>query len=939
VLVERSSQLQEFDRLFQECQEGKGGVSLISGPVASGKTELLKVFVEKAVAAGATVLEAVGSARERDLPFGVLDQLCSALPVPTDRQRLGQLLSDSASRLPESGDDSPGYLRNRANQELWATVGRLAEQAPVVIAVDDLQFADLTSLQSLLYICGQLRSARVLIMVTQLDCPLNSDQQRAVLATELLRQPQFGLLRVEPLSEDGVREMLTRQFGAAVDSDTAGTWHRMSGGSPFLLKALIADCRMAGGGTEPVPGPEFAKTTLACLHRSGRRFLAAARGLAVLAESESFCLLPQLLDEEEDSTRKIVAVMNASGVLDSHRFRNPAARRAVLTELPIAERTELHRRAACLLHDGGAEPRRIAVHLVAARYAGELWARDVLMGAAQGALRRDDVGFAVQCLRLAETACQTDEERIAVAILRVQTEFRVNPANALRHLEVFIDALREDRVRLDQMVAMLRPLLWRGRQNEAALIIERLERAAGNLDDQSSAELYVICEWLSSTQPRLLAGARQLRARFLDGVRVIGVANPMAQAAVMLSGVLNDGPDENTVPTAEGLLRTTSLDDSTVCSIHSALLALVYSDRLDLAEQWCDSWVREAVARRAPTWQALFTSARAEIAIRQGDLRAGRHYGWSALNLIPRSSWGVTIGSVMASLVITATSTGEADNVDLWPAETPDGLFDTRSGVYYVYARGRRQLAANRLHAALEDLLTCGRWMCERSIDLPSFVPWRADTVHVLVRLGRKEQARTLAAEQLTRPAVQQPRVRGISLRAVAATEDDPRQREVTLRQAIDALEECGDRVELAYAIADLSKTYDKLGDPRRARAALRRAILLAEEQSLEPLLRRLVSPAVPVAMVPQARQSEWPGRDSQVLSAAERRVVMLAATGHTNREIADTLYITVSTVEQHLTRSYRKLGVSGRADLAMLKGATEDALFRSSARAAFRRH
>jgi hypothetical protein len=229
VLVERSSQLQEFDRLFQECQEGKGGVSLISGPVASGKTELLKVFVEKAVAAGATVLEAVGSARERDLPFGVLDQLCSALPVPTDRQRLGQLLSDSASRLPESGDDSPGYLRNRANQELWATVGRLAEQAPVVIAVDDLQFADLTSLQSLLYICGQLRSARVLIMVTQLDCPLNSDQQRAVLATELLRQPQFGLLRVEPLSEDGVREMLTRQFGAAVDSDTAGTWHRMSG--------------------------------------------------------------------------------------------------------------------------------------------------------------------------------------------------------------------------------------------------------------------------------------------------------------------------------------------------------------------------------------------------------------------------------------------------------------------------------------------------------------------------------------------------------------------------------------------------------------------------------------------------------------------------------------------------------------------------------------
>lgn len=894
-------------------------MALVSGPVAGGRTELLKTFAEKAAAQGALVLEACGTARESELPFGVLHQLFSTLPVPAGRRRARELLGDGACRLPGSSAAGPSeYLRNEANEELWASLAELAGRAPVVLVIDDLHFVDLASLQSLLYFGSRLRSARVSIVAAQLDCPLSAGQPRAVLVTELLRHPRFTALRADPLSRNGIRAILAGRHGAEADGRAVQSWHRLTGGSPFLLKALLEDQAVAAERVEdPLPGKEFATATLACLHRGGRRFLRIARSLAILAESESADLLPWTIEEDEDTTSRLVGAMEDAGLLDSGGFRHPVVRDAVLAELPPEDRAGLHRRAARLLHDRAADPPRIGVHLVAARHSAEPWALDVLLATAEDALRRDDLELTGRCLRLAEAACEDDEQRMAVVLLKVRAEFRLNPAIAWRHLETRLTALREDKVRLDQMVALLRPLLWRGRQDEAALILDRLTRAAGELDERSATELYVIREWLGSAHPRLITAAPD--AGVPGGVRSMAVADPLTQAAAVLGGVLRSGPDESTVPTAEWLLKTTVLDEGTLCAIQSAVLALIYADRADLAEQWCDHWLRETAERQAPAWQALLTSARAEIAIRQGEMRSARRYGRAALSLMPRSAWGVAIGSVMANLLISNTAVGAPETADLTLTEVPDGFFETRSGVYYLYARGRRQVAAGRLHAGLDDLLACGRSMQDCGIDLPTFVPWRSDAVEALLRLGHRRQARNLAAEQLARPAVLQPRTQGISLRTLAATEDDPAERERTLLRAVDALENCADRVQLAYTLVDLSDAQESLGATRRAGLSAQRAARLAEERQLEPVLHRLARTGMTgaAAMVPQAREPETVAWDGDVLSAAERRVVMLAVSGRTNREIARELYITVSTVEQHLTRAYRKLNVSGRSDLA----------------------
>ncbi len=931
VLVEREAQLSALNDRLRQCAAGRSGISLIKGPVGGGKTALLKSFLEQVEAQGGMVLEAVATQREMDVPFGVLDQLFRGLPCSAEQRRLRALLDDSASRLSDSLERAgTEYLRNQANQQLWAGVQQLSTEVPVVIAVDELHFVDLPSLESLLYFAAQLRSARVAVVVTQTDRPLcSSNRERTLLVTELLRQPCFSLLRADPLSVDGVAELLSDRTGLVVNRTAAASWHRVAGGSPFLLKALLEDRLVAGpepGLTqlgEPVVGDEFARATLACLHRGGRWFLSIARSLAVLAESESCDLLGDLLHDTAESTGNIVRAMNAAGILEAGHFRHRDTRSLVLHELPPTDRAELHRRAAGLLHEVGAEPQRIALHLVAARSTDRPWALPTLIEAAREQLHRGDVESAAQFLRLAESACESEEQRIDVAVLRIQAEFRVNPAEAMRQLGMVTCAVRVDRMRHDQMIALLRPLLWQGNRKAAALILDRLTDASDRLDDRTAAELFIIRRWLSTAQPRLLAAARAPEKQLPEGARSMVVADPTAQGAALLGEVLTNGPDEGTPKAAQWLMETTPLGDGTLCPIQSALLALVYADRLDLAEQWCESWLREALARRAPTWQALLMSTRAEIALRRGDLSTARRYGWSALNLIPRPAWGVCIGSVVANLMHVATSLGEADAPGLRMADVPDGFFETRSGIQYLYARGRRQLDANRPQPALDDLLTCGRLMRDWGIDLPAFVPWRTDAVRALLKLGHVDRARELAEEQLTRPAVRQPRVRGMALRALAATQEDLRERESTLLCSLDALEGGGDRVQLAYALSDLADTQQLLGERGHARTSVQRALGIAVEGRLEPLLRKLAGGAGPVGarmpVVPSPRPSEGGGVFEHALSAAERRVVVLAAEGRTNREIAEELYITISTVEQHLTRAYRKLQVKGRADLASL--------------------
>lgn len=275
----------------------------------------------------------------------------------------------------------------------------------------------------------------------------------------------------------------------------------------------------------------------------------------------------------------------------------------------------------------------------------------------------------------------------------------------------------------------------------------------------------------------------------------------------------------------------------------------------------------------------------------------------------------MAVGVPLASLVTACTAMGRFEEVAEWLDQpVPETMFQTRYGLHYLHARGRYSMATGHLPLALRDFQKCGELMTTWELDAPGLVAWRTDAAEALLRMGRPDQARRLIEDQLGRCGKDMPRVHGSALRLLAAT-SQLRHRPMLLRQAADLLQSGADRYEHSRVLVDLTEAYHALGESRRAGMIGRRARALAEECDAQPLLRRLSRDIGWDDKETAAAQPSVTG-SAAMLSDAERRVAALAAIGYTNREISDKLYITVSTVEQHLTRIYRKLGVLGRTDL-----------------------
>src|SRR5262249_37734350 len=149
---------------------------------------------------------------------------------------------------------------------------------------------------------------------------------------------------------------------------------------------------------------------------------------------------------------------------------------------------------------------------------------------------------------------------------------------------------------------------------------------------------------------------------------------------------------------------------------------------------------------------------------------------------------------------------------DLLKQVVPEAMFRTVFGLRYLHARGHYYLAADRVLAALGDFQTSGRLMQEWDLDVPALMPWRSDLARAQLRLDARDVARDLVQEQLNQPRAIGYRVRGISLRALAAS-SDVRQRLPLLREAINLLQCCGDRYQLTRALVELSQAHHELGD------------------------------------------------------------------------------------------------------------------------------
>jgi DNA-binding CsgD family transcriptional regulator len=185
--------------------------------------------------------------------------------------------------------------------------------------------------------------------------------------------------------------------------------------------------------------------------------------------------------------------------------------------------------------------------------------------------------------------------------------------------------------------------------------------------------------------------------------------------------------------------------------------------------------------------------------------------------------------------------------------------------------------------------------------DQPALLDWRTGAARTLLHLGRIEEAAALVREVLDWPVEQPAGVRGLALHILATTLEPSKQLPL-LDESIRLLQsESGNRLDLQQALLDLGRINQLFGKSSRAR------------QPTERVGNEFVSiPASPT-------QIAGPMNAPERLTEAERRVASLAAKGYSNSAIAHTLFITVSTVEQHLTKVYRKLNISKRKELTAL--------------------
>ncbi|MFF3325661.1 AAA family ATPase [Streptomyces sp. NPDC002889] len=937
-LSERDEELRLLDRLYAGCAQGKGAVVLMNGPVGCGKTALLQAFAKRATEQGGLFLSVTASASERLHLFGLIDQLVNAMRA--GGMDAAPFVAEDVGVTVEAGDPQgiprvPLALLQRISR----SVREFAERRPVVLSVDDVHFADEPSLQCLRYLIRRVDSAAVLIVMNESSC---HERELATLHAETLHLPYCHRIRLAPLTATGTADQLAARLGADPAREAAESWAEASGGNPLLLHALIEDYLMEDEAAralapgEPVPGESFRHAYLRCLHRCEPSMLDAARALAVLGESATPSLVGDFLGDAT-SVQRSLAGLNAAGLLSGVRFRTERAQLTALADIPTKDLFALHSRAAELLHESGAPALAVAEQLMATHDSVRaVWRVDILREAARDAMDSGDIGRSINYLRHASGICVNAAQEAEVTAELAGAQWLIDPAKSARHLHQLSHMVCIGLLTGEGAMVPVKQFLWRGEFADADSLLRTIEAREGHNPGSPqrgvvSPDLSTARLWLSFCYPELTRAS--MEGGGADGESGHSLAHPSTGSRPMsaltflsLSASLSgDGDRDVDGEEAEGVdqvLHGTHAGSPLAARLF-ALIYLIQTNRLDEAVFWSERLLDEPWIRRVPMRRALLETIKSAASLRRGDVVTAGESARIALELVTPSAWGVVVGLPLALAVRSATELGDLDTVMLYlNLPVPPIMFDTPFALPYLRALGRYHLAMGRPHTALMNFRSCGDLMVKWRLDWSELADWRNDAAAALLAMGKVGQARALIEEQLARLSDGRSRAQGIALRRLAAT-SALRDRPPLLQEAVRILASCGDRLELGRAQADLAAALAALERPgtpiegRSTSASQHWSSSVEAHNRTGPVSHSAPYRGMSVDEVfPDDSESGPVPAVLAELTDAERRVAALAATGCTNREIAGKLFITVSTVEQHLTKIYRKLRVRSRSDL-----------------------
>ncbi|HEY3904345.1 MAG TPA: AAA family ATPase [Streptosporangiaceae bacterium] len=975
--IGRREEIASLTALMNRTQAGEPGFALVGGEAGVGKSRLVNEFAASAASqSGFRVL--TGQCVElgaEGLPLAplvdALRTLRRGLTPETLTEVLGQAGAGLARLLPELGlvnphGNPPEDLQKAQLLEIvLGLLQRLSERQPVLLLIEDLHWADQSTLDLIAFLARSLREARVLLVATYRSDELHRRHPLRPLLTRWERIRSIGRIELRRFERDEVSAQLAAILGAAPAGYVVDVIFDRSGGNAYLVEELAGAVRSDGNLADLPPSLKDVLLSRAdSLSQGAQRLLrvASVAGPAVpdrllaevagIGEADLFAGLREAVDNH-------LLLVDPSG--QGYAFRHALTRDAVYEDMLPGERVRLHAAYGAALAsdpalagDQAARPAALAHHWYAA-----LDLPRALTAAFEAAQHATNAYAPAEALRylervqeiwpqVADAPQRTGVDHAEVGRLAAEAAYRSGAldrsqsllANALAELPDGADPVRRalllERYALAQRDG--------GRQPEAVRSLrEALELLPA---DQPSRARAAVLATLAATQIHgaEMAEAAEVAGRAIVAAQAAGARDVEADAAITLGSVSSYlGQAETGLgPLHSGMRLALDLDIP-----FTALRGYInLSDIQELLGRHLEAaqTAREGleVAERmgmARTLGCYLVGNQAEPLLRLGrwaeaDRLTARALGWQ-----PEGVFAATLRQLRSEL---AAMRGDYDEAVRELRESRR-LVGQTTDIQFTqplrYVEGLIGLGRGDLQA-VKEAVTAG--LADAELPEAARFAWpllwlgmRAEADEATRLRDRREAVPSEIAQRCTALAqvaarLAKPAAPAHCYQALLAAEhrragtgtDDAEVWAV----AVAAWQQVDEPHPLAYALLRLAEAVGAAGQREQAAEAVRQAHALAKQLGAAPIAAEAVAFARRIRLSldleadPEQHTAEREHPDELGrfgLTEREREVLRLLAAGRSNPEIAQELFISAKTASVHVSNILAKLGVSGRVEAA----------------------
>jgi ATP/maltotriose-dependent transcriptional regulator MalT len=953
-LIGRDSELAELERSLDHLDAGRPWFVQILGEPGIGKTRLLTELARRASARGHLVLTGRAAEFEQDLPFAVLrdafdeylgslDSRTLSLLQPETWAELSAVFPsltarvDSSANRPSAGDD-----RYRTHHAIRALLAGLTARQPTVVVLDDVHWADAASMEVIAVLLHRFRGRLLAVLAAR----YRPARLAAVLDTAT-REGLGSRIELSPLSAAEADALID----ARLDAQERASLYRQTGGNPFYLEQLARAAAPGPGWVRlaaespfddwrpPAAVTASIRQELSQLSAETRVIVDAA---AIAGESFEPQLVAAIAQRPDPAALTALDELFAMDVIrfsdtpQRFRFRHPILRRVIYDELRPGWRLGAHGRAAAALTVAEAPTPEAALHIERSAVAGDERAVAMLIDAARAVAPRAPL-TAGRWLRTVLRLLPSDADP------RMRIELLCEAAAALASAGADEESVAE----LEQAFALLPSAAQSARAELLARIAEARRRSGQPFESRSRLlavlhaldasertavqavrlELAIDHYWHREfDQVGPMLGSTLADAREHDETSIVA----LAAALQSLAGSAAQHTDEalRDLAHAEAVLHQLSdvqLASRVYLGVYIGLAALRL-EHLDDALTHVHRCLRIARLTGQDAMAHPWLSITARVLLLKGEIDKARRDATAAVDttLLPGENWRTVWAleaDAMAAFCAGDAQRALASATDMLTRSErgPDPFFTPAARVQLAgafYLSGDPAAAARELEAFDAE----SGWDL---LDLHAGHGWDL-LVRATLATGRLDAAESTATRaQLRADASELPLRRATAALAFGTVRLARGATPAALQSARDAAK-IADQVEnpLVAGRASLLTGRALAADGQRDAAvtALRTADSLLsgcsaskEAEATRRELRRLGQ------RTPHRDTARHSGSGLAGLSTREREVAGLVASGKTNKDIANALYLSEKTIESHLARIYNKLDVRSRAALTAL--------------------